>query len=270
MTPLLDQVHEERYTLPTGREDVERLRLLDQIYAPATEALLDELALRADSRVADIGCGGGFMCARFAARFASGVVTGVDANSQQIEIARAYVHQRKLDNVGFVTASAYETGLPTGAFDLVFCRALLCHLQRPIDALAEMRRLLKPGGTLVCEDLDAPAVPADSVMHALAEFDVRVGAALGIDFYIGPKLPKLFQSVGVADPQIRFFHPVLLTGRQKRFVEYTYAAHMPFLIDAGIATREEIETHLAALRNMNDDETRGAAQFRLSQVWGRG
>ena len=270
MTPLLDQVHEERYTLPTGQEDAERLRLLDQLYAPATEELLDGLALRADSQVADIGCGGAFMCARFSVRFASGVVTGVDANSQQIEIARAYVHQRKLDNVGFVTASAYETGLPTGAFDLVFCRALLCHLQHPIEALAEMRRLLKPGGTLLCEDLDAPVVTTDPVMRPLAEFDVRIGKALGIDFNIGPKLPKLFQAVGIAGPQIKFFQPVFLTGKQKRFVEYTYAAHMPFLIDAGVATREQIEMYLAALRNMNDDETQASAQFRLSQVWGRG
>ena len=270
MTPLFDQVRTERYTLPTGQEDVERLWLLDQIYAPATEALLNELALRADSQVADIGCGGGFMCARFAARFAAGEVTGVDRSLAQIEVARGYVDERRLDNVSFQTASAYDTGLPTAAFDVVFCRALLCHLQRPINALAEMRRLLKPGGTLLCEDLDAPAVPADSVMHALAEFDVRVGAALGIDFNIGPKLPELFQAVGIADPRIKFFQPVFLTGRHKHFVEYTYAAHMPFLIETSVATREEIEMHLAALRNMNDDETQASAQFRLSQVWGRG
>ena len=270
MTPLLDQVRAERYTLPTGQEDAERLLLLDQLYAPATDALLDQLALRADSQVADIGCGGGVMCARLAVRFADGEVTGVDSSLAQIEVARGYVDERRLDNVSFQTASAYDTGLPTAAFDLIFCRALLCHLQRPIDALAEMRRLLKPGGTLLCEDLDAPAVTTDPVMRPLAEFDVRVGAALGIDFNIGPKLPKLFQAVGIADPQIKFFQPVILTGRQKRFVEYTYAAHMPFLIETGVATREEIETHLAALRNMNDDETQASPQFRVSQVWGRG
>ena len=270
MTPLPDQVRAERYTLPTGQEDAERLLLLDQIYAPATEALLDQLALRADGRVADIGCGGDLMCARLAVRFPDGEVTGVDSSPAQIEVARAYVDERRIDNVGFQTANAYDTGLPTAAFDLVFCRALLCHLQRPIDALAEMRRLLKPGGTLLCEDLDAPTAPEDSVMHALAEFDASIGNALGIDFYIGPKLPELFQAVGIAGTQIKFFQPVFVTGRQKRFVEYTYAAHTPFLIETGVATREEIETHLAALRNMNDDETQAAAQFRLSQVWGHG
>ena len=78
------------------------------------------------------------------------------------------------------------------------------------------------------------------------------------------------QAVGIADPRIKFFQPAFLTGGQKRSIDYTYAAHRPFLIEAGVASREEIETHLAALRNMNDGETQASAQFRLSQVWGRG
>lgn len=264
------QVLPERYTLPTGAQDAKRLGLLDELYAPATEALLDTVQLNRTSHVADIGCGCGFMSARLAARFGDGEIVGLDASGAQVEVAAAHAQRRGLHNVRFVVASAYETGLPTGQFDLIFSRAMLCHLQRPLEALAEMRRLLKPGGMLLCEDFDLAAAPLDTVMHPLAAFDARVAAALGVDFNIGIKLPKFFTSVGIADPQIKFFQPVFLRGEQKRFLEHTYAAHLPFLVDSGAASREEMEQHLAALRSINEDDSQPGAQFRLIQVWGRG
>ena len=269
MTALLSEfLPAERYTLPTGPNDVERLLLLDELYAPATEALLDELALPHDSRVADIGSGSGLMSVRFAARFGNGSVTGVDASPEQIELARERLSFRKLTSATFNVASAYETGLPSATFDLVFCRMLLCHLQRPLMALTEMRRLLKPGGMLLCEDVDSSGILVHSA--ALVEFDVRIGHALGVDFNIGPKLPRLFQAVGIADPRIKFFQPVFLRGRGKRFVEHTYAAHLPSFVAAGVTTRDEMLAQLATLRQINDDDIEAAPQFRLSQVWGRG
>jgi SAM-dependent methyltransferase len=270
MPAAAQEVFPERYTLPTGAQDAKRLGLLDELYAPATEALLDALQLNCASRVADIGCGCGFMSARLASRFCDGEAVGLDASAAQVEVAAAHAQRFGLSNVRFVVASAYETGLPTAQFDLVFSRAMLCHLQRPMEALAEMRRLLKPGGTLLCEDFDLAAAPIDAVLHPLSEFDARVAAVLGVDFCIGVKLPKFFMSVGIADPQIKLFQPVFLRGEQKRFVEHTYAAHLPFLIEAGVAPLAEIEAHLAALRRLNDDQTQASPQFRLSQVWGRG
>jgi len=263
-------LHIERYTLPTGARDADRLMLLDEIYSPATESLLDELGLPSGSWIADLGCGTGLMSVRFARRFDAGHVTGVDISEAQIGVARENAGRRQLQNVAFNVTSVYQTGLPTSAFDLVFCRAVLCHLREPLRALAEMRRLLKPGGTLLCEDLDSLGMVTDSVTQALAEFDLSVGRALGIDFNIGLKLPRLMRAVGVADPKIRFFQPVFLNGEAKRFVEYSWAAQLPFLVDAGVASREDVETHLANLRRLNEDENQVAAQFRLTQVWGRG
>jgi SAM-dependent methyltransferase len=264
------RLESERYTLPTGHRDADRLTLLDEIYAPATESLLDELALPPGSRVADLGCGTGLMSLRFAARFNAGDVTGVDISADQIGVARENAHAPLSRNVSFKVASAYETGLATAAFDLVFCRALLSHLQHPLRGLAEMRRLLKAGGTLLCEDLDSLDLATSPLTKALSEFDASVGERLGIEFNIGPRLPDLARAVGIADPKIRFFVPAFRSGRAKRFVEYTLAAHMPFLIDAGVATAEEVEMHLANLRRLNQDESQVAAQFRLTQVWGCG
>ena len=49
----------ECYTLPTGHRDADRLTLLDEIYSPATECLLNELALPPGTRIVDLGSGSG-------------------------------------------------------------------------------------------------------------------------------------------------------------------------------------------------------------------
>ena len=47
----------EHYILATGGRDVERLRLLHEVYGPGTEALFHRVGLRPGMRVLDLGCG---------------------------------------------------------------------------------------------------------------------------------------------------------------------------------------------------------------------
>lgn len=70
-------------------------------------------------------------------------------STAQLDIARSQATVFNLDNVMFVEGSAYDSRLPKESFDLVYCRFLLIHLNRALDALIEMRSLLKPGGLLV-------------------------------------------------------------------------------------------------------------------------
>ena len=141
--------------LARGEKAVSRLDLLERIFGPATRQMLSAAGLSSGMRVAEIGCGIG-LTARWVSTQVNpdGSVAGVDASSDQLHIGEKSAAQAGTTNLSFREGNAYETGLPRGAFDLVYSRFLLCHLADPAKALAEMGSLLKRGGILVCEDHD--------------------------------------------------------------------------------------------------------------------
>lgn len=89
----------------------------------------------------DVGCGGGYMSHALAALGAR--VTGVDIAEEALEAAREAVPQAR-----FVCAAADALPFEDHRFSRVVCTDVLVHVPSPQAALAEMRRVLRPGGLL--------------------------------------------------------------------------------------------------------------------------
>lgn len=98
-------------------------------------------------RALDLGTGPGTIALELAARGAS--VVGIDVSESQVASARRAAAPRELgERTGFRVARAEETGLEQGAFDLVTAGQCWHWFDRGA-ALAEVRRVLRPGGVLV-------------------------------------------------------------------------------------------------------------------------
>jgi SAM-dependent methyltransferase len=91
-----------------------------------------------------------------------------------------------------------------GTFDLVHCRALLCHLDDPRLALARMAAALRPGGWLLVEDADYitfeaagdhPLAPAWN--RAASRLAASLASSDGVDLHLGRRLPGLFRHLGL-------------------------------------------------------------------------
>jgi 2-polyprenyl-3-methyl-5-hydroxy-6-metoxy-1,4-benzoquinol methylase len=98
--------------------------------------------------VLDYGCGGGENALLLASRGAQ--VTGIDISPELIEIAKRRLEINGL-SAEFRAISGYDTGLPDASFDVVFCMAILHHLDLEL-ARREVLRVLKPGGMLIVQE----------------------------------------------------------------------------------------------------------------------
>jgi SAM-dependent methyltransferase len=260
-----------RYALATGAAAAHRLRILHALYGPGTRRVLLASGIRPGLRVVDLGCGVGTVTALLADLVGpEGHVVGIDASGAQLAQARERMPLPGT-NVQFVEASATDTGLPPGSFDLVYCRFLLIHLPDPEGALREMRSLLKPDGILVCEDGDLTSSGSEppSAFSAFADLWGRLGPAKGVDYTLGRRLYQMVRDAGFPAPEITFNQPVVVRGENKRFLELSVAEAGPAFIDAGLITAEDLERTLGEMQRLNEDETVVAMMPRMAQVWAR-
>jgi SAM-dependent methyltransferase len=162
--------------------------------------------------------------------------------------------------------------LPRESFDLVYSRFLLCHLTRPTDAIEEMRGLVKPGGLLVCEDLDFESAftePPSAAFARMIEMLLAFTRKRGIDHSIGRRLHRLAQEAGFVKPEISFVQPAYLSGEEKRLWEYTLLEAAPAVIEANLTTGDEVDSLAQELRRLTDDERCLIALARVTQVVAR-
>ncbi len=96
------------------------------------------------ARILDAGCGGGLALGELRERFAPSALAGVDVDAALVAAARL-AHPDADVRLGDVA----KLDFPDAAFDLVLCHQLLHHLSAPAAALAELRRVLAPGGVLL-------------------------------------------------------------------------------------------------------------------------
>ncbi len=117
--------------------------------------------LVAGARLLDVGCGPGILTAEMAERVAPGEAIGIDASTQVIEQAIA----DHGEPAQFATGDIHDLDYADGSFDIVHAHQVLQHLDDPVGALVELRRVTRPGGVVAVRDTDygtmfwAPADP---------------------------------------------------------------------------------------------------------------
>ncbi len=113
------------YPLATGELAAARLALIECVCGAWGREAMRSLGVLPGMRVADIGCGTGETTRWLASQVGQrGQVAAVDFSADQLRVAGKRLDLDGHRNVRFIEASAYATGLPKAAFDMVHCRFL--------------------------------------------------------------------------------------------------------------------------------------------------
>ena len=181
--------------------------------------------LRPGFRVLDAGCGPGTITVGLARRVAPGQVIGIDIEDSQFASAREQAERESI-NAEFRKASIYELPFESGFFDAVFSHAVLQHLRDPIAALAELRRVLQPGGFIGIRAGDMGGILIDAESDGPAKgFAAYLSNREkdGGDPYVGRKLARLLRKSGFKVEQMTASYEVVSDLLQK--IGPSLAAH---------------------------------------------
>ncbi|WP_455357531.1 methyltransferase domain-containing protein [Streptomyces sp. SYSU K217416] len=246
-----------------GYSDQEARRLGDQ--ADTLAALLHaDTAYPAGSRVLEVGCGVGAQTVHLAAASPEARIVAVDISEASLAQARARLAAADpRARVEWHRADLCDLPFADGEFDHLFVCFVLEHLPDPVRALAGLRRVLRPGGTItVIEGDHGSAVFHPHSVYARAAIDalVRLQSAAGGDALIGRRLQPLLAGAGYDEVVVRprtvyvdRTRPALVDG----FTRSTFIAMVEALredaLAAGLITPMDWDRGIADLHRTADD-----------------
>lgn len=203
--------------------------MVPALFAPCAASLVAHATLQPGERVLDAACGTGIV-ARLAGPQVgvTGCVTGLDLNPDMLAVAQALPVPsgvRLTWQEGSLEALPFEDG----TFDVVLCQQGLQFCPNRAGAVREMRRVLRPGGRLVCSVWrDLPHSPYNTaIVEAVTQhISPEAGQRMRAPCMLGNRgeLRTLVQTAGFQDVRIRIDILPMRVGSFEQFLPGQFAA----------------------------------------------
>ena len=193
------------------------------------------------SKVLEAGCGVGAQTVTLAQRSPDARFTSIDVSEDSIAQARRRIDGAGLTNVAFRQADIFDLPFDAESFDHVFVCFVLEHLAHPVEALAVLGRLLRPGGTITVIEGDHGSTyfhPDSVAAHAAIQCQVELQREAGGNALIGRQVYPLMVEAGFdavrVSPRVVYVdssRPELVDG----FTTKTFTAMIEGIRESAIA-----------------------------------
>lgn len=175
-------------------------------HAAEHRAMVGDLSVRAGECVLDMPCGDGTYTVLLAEKVgSSGSVVGLDLSASYLELARARADQSAhAAHIRFQAGDIASLPFDDNTFDLIWCAQSMYSLPNPLGALRELRRVVRPGGTVSVFENDTlhqillpwPAELELAVRQAQLRW-LATRAPAAAKFFIGRNLCSTFAAAGL-------------------------------------------------------------------------
>ncbi len=241
-----------------GYSAYEARRLGDQADTLA-QLLHAGTAFPAGSRVLEVGCGVGAQTVHLVASSPRARLVAMDVSEESLAQARARVYASAPGaKVDWHRADLFALPFADSAFDHLFVCFVLEHLTDPLRALAVLRRVLRPGGTITVIEGDHGSAffyPDSAAAQAAIDCQIQLQSAAGGNALIGRQLQPLLTAAGLHDvlvaPRTVYAdqtRPDLVNG----FTRHTFTAMVESVrgdaLAAGLTTSRDWDRGIRDLR----------------------
>lgn len=231
-------------------------RLNDQA-ASVAEIIHYDSVWETGSIVLEAGCGVGAQTKTIAPKNPNCQFISIDISVESVAQARRMANENSIKNVNFQEANIFELPFEDEYFDHIFVCFVLEHLPNPKTALKELKRVLKPKGTIMCIEGDHGSTyfyPDSEAAQKAVQSQVLLQQKNGGDANIGRKLFPLLNQAG--------FEQIKVTPRQvyvddslphlvEGFTKNTFTAMIQGIAEEAIVndiiTKKEMEAGIADL-----------------------
>ena len=251
------------YVLGHAQSELDRLISQGKFIGELTEHVLRLAGISSGMRVLDVGCGAGdvsFLALRLVGP--DGVVIGVDRSPEAIAVAQQRAQNARVPNVQFI-ASDLDQLMLDEPVDALIGRLVLMYFPKPAVVLRRLLSFVKPGGTVMFQELDAMSVAAEPMCDEYWTAGQRINQAFiraGIDLRTGLKLPSIFQEAGLPAPQTlqlaRVEHGPDSLGYA--WIEGLTRTLLPLMQQTGVATSDEVKVDTLAARIRDEVTSKNA------------
>ncbi len=216
----------------------------------------------AGSRVLEAGCGVGAQTITLARRSPEARFTALDVSATSVAEAKRRADLAGITNVEFRCADLFALSDEETSFDHAFVCFVLEHLARPTEALAAIRRLLKPGGTITVIEGDHGSTyfhPESTAARAAIQCQITLQRRAGGDALIGRQVYPLLTAAGFANVRVSprtvyvdASRPDLVEGFTRRTFTAMIAGVREAAFQAGLASAEEFDAGVRDLHRTTE------------------
>lgn len=246
-----------------GYHERENERLQAQA-GSVVDLLHSDTAYPPDSLVLEVGCGTGAQTVTLARNSPDARFISFDHSATSLAQAKAKVDAARITNVELRQEDLFALPFDAQTFDHVFVCFVLEHLEKPVEALVLLKRLLKPGGTITVFEGDHGSTyfhPHSDVAHRAIACQVELQRRAGGNAWIGREVYPLLVKAGFAEVRVspRMVYvdasrPHLVDGFTKRtFTAMIEGVREP-AIEAGIIDGSSFDAGIRALYRTAEDD----------------
>ncbi len=208
----------------------------------ARKRFLDLLNLKPGHRVLDVGAGTGIVTLDVARRVApEGEVTALDPSAGLLELAE---HNAKAAGLGSAiraqVGDARDLPFPDESFDHALCHWVLLHVEPHLQVLREMARVARPGGCLMCVEVDWETAVVHPGERDLTRRILQANTDRKLDGWTGRKLVPLLREAGLRNVTVEPIVDIECSNESWAWRSFL-ASRVQVAVEAGAATAQEAQ-----------------------------